>query len=119
MVVDEYGSVAGLVTLEDVVAEIVGPLPGEADLTSEAGVSRLSDGSLLLDGMLTVDRARERLGLPVPASPEYQTVAGFILYRLAALPAPGTSVDLSGWTLTVVEMDGPRIARVKAQKRST
>jgi putative hemolysin len=119
MVVDEYGSVAGLVTLEDVVAEIVGPLPGEADLTSEVGVSRLPDGSLLLDGMLPVDRARERLGLPVPASPEYQTVAGFILYRLAALPAPGTSVELSGWTLTVVEMDGPRIAKVKAQKGST
>jgi putative hemolysin len=116
MVVDEYGSIAGLVTLEDVVAEIVGPLPGEGDATSEVGVSRLPDGSLLLDGMLSGEAARERLALPVPESTEYQTIAGFILHRLAAVPAPGTSVDLPGWRLTVVDMDGPRIAKVKAQR---
>jgi putative hemolysin len=116
MVVDEYGSIAGLVTLEDVVAEIVGPLPGESDATSEVGVSRFPDGSLLLDGMLSVEDARERFGLPVPESIEYQTVAGFILHRLAAIPAPGTCVDLSGWRLTVVEMEGPRIAKIKAQR---
>lgn len=116
MVVDEYGSIAGLVTLEDVMAEIVGPLPGESDATSEVGVSRFPDGSLLLDGMRSVEDARERFGLPVPESIEYQTVAGFILHRLAAIPGPGTSVDLSGWRLTVVEMEGPRIAKVKAQR---
>ncbi len=118
MVVDEYGGIAGLVTLEDVMAEIVGPLPGEGDGTSEIGVSRLSDGSLLLDGMLPAEDAWERLGLHVAASTEYQTVAGFILHRLAAIPAPGTSVDLRGWRLTVMEMEGPRIAKVKAQRVS-
>jgi len=116
IVVDEYGSIAGLVTLEDVMTEIVGPLPGEGDAPSAIGVSRLPDGSFLLDGMLPAEDARDRLGLPVPDSTEYQTVAGFILHRLAAIPAPGTSVDLLGWRLTVVEMEGPRIAKVKAQR---
>jgi putative hemolysin len=119
LVVDEYGSIAGAVTLEDVLAEIVGALPGESDPAGEIGVRRLPDGSLLLDGMVPVPDARERLGLPLPESSEYQTVAGFILHRLAAIPAPGTSVDLPGWRLTVVDMEGPRLATVKAQRVSS
>ena len=119
MVVDEYGSIAGLVTLEDVMAEIVGRLPGEGDATSGVGVTRLPDGSLLLEGMLPVEDARERLGLPVPDSSDYQTVAGFLLVRLQAVPTPGMSVDLPGWRLTVVDMDGPRIAKIKAQRVTT
>jgi CBS domain containing-hemolysin-like protein len=69
--------------------------------------------------MVPVPDARERLGLPLPESSEYQTVAGFILHRLAAIPAPGTSVDLPGWRLTVVDMEGPRLATVKAQRVSS
>jgi putative hemolysin len=119
MVVDEYGSIAGLVTLEDILAEIVGRLPGEGDATSGVGVTRLPDGSLLLEGMLPVETARERLGLPVPDSSDYQTVAGFLLVRLQAVPTPGMSEDLPGWRLTVVDMDGPRIAKIKAQRVTT
>jgi putative hemolysin len=119
MVVDEYGSIAGLVTLEDVMAEIVGRLPVEGDATSGVGVTRLPDGSHLLEGMLPVEAARERLGLPVPDSSDYQTVAGFLLVRLQAVPTPGISVDLPGWRLTVVDMDGPRIAKIKAQRVTT
>jgi putative hemolysin len=118
LAVDEYGSIAGAVTLEDVLGEIVGSLPGESDETAETGVRRLPDGALLLDGMVPVETARERLGLPIPEG-NYQTVAGFILDRLAAIPARGTSLDLEGWRLTVVDVDGPRIATVKGQRVSS
>ncbi len=116
MIVDEYGSIVGAVTLEDVLGEIVAGIPGESESVGMAGVSRLPDGSYLLDGLVSAEDARTHLGVPVPESHDYQTVAGFILVRLAAVPTAGVSVDLPGWRLTVVDMDGPRIARIKAQR---
>jgi putative hemolysin len=116
MVVDEYGAIVGAVTLEDVLGEIVAGLPGQSDPVEIAGVSRLPDDSYLVDGSLPAKDARTRLGVPVPDSEDYQTVAGFILVHLAAVPTPGISVDLPGWRLTVVDMDGPRIAKIKVQR---
>jgi putative hemolysin len=119
MVVDEYGSVVGAVTLEDVLAEIVAGPPGEGDSVGMTGVTRLPDGSYLLDGLVSAEDARIGLGVPIPESGDYQTVAGFILVRLAAVPTPGVSVALPGWWLTVVDMEGPRIAKIKAQRVTT
>jgi magnesium and cobalt exporter, CNNM family len=117
MVVDEYGSIVGAVTLEDVLGEIVADIPGgKSDSVEMTGISRLPDGSYLFDGLLRAEDARTRPGVPIPESEDYETVAGFILVHLAAVPTPGTSVDLPGWRLTVVDMDGPRIAKVKAQR---
>lgn len=115
VVVDEYGSVVGVATLEDVVAEIVGGLPGET-AAQDIDVTRLPDGSLVLGGALPAEVARERLGLPLPDSDDYQSVAGYIIHRLNAIPTPGMSVQAGDWRLTVVDMEGPRIARVKAQR---
>jgi putative hemolysin len=117
MVVDEYGSIVGAVTLEDVLEEIVTGTPGEGTSgVGITGVSRLPDGSYLIDGLVPADDARMALGVPIPESEDYQTVAGFILYHLAAVPTPGMSVDLPGWRLTVFAMDGPRIAKIKTQR---
>jgi magnesium and cobalt exporter, CNNM family len=117
MVVDEYGSIVGAVTLEDVLGEIVAGIPDvESDSVGMSGVSRLPDGSYLLDGSVSAEDVRTRLGVPIPESEDYQTVAGFILFRLEAVPTPGVSLDLPGWRLTVVDMDGPRIAKIKAQR---
>jgi magnesium and cobalt exporter, CNNM family len=117
MVVDEYGSIVGAVTLEDVLGEIVAGIPGvESDSVGMSGVSRLPNSSYLLDGSVSAEDVRTRLGVPIPESEDYQTVAGFILFRLEAVPTPGVSLDLPGWRLTVVDMDGPRIARIKAQR---
>jgi putative hemolysin len=112
MVVDEYGSVVGLVTVEDVVEEIVGEIREEGE-TAPSFITRLPDGSLLIDGMAPVDEVERALGVPLPASRDYTTVAGFLLATLGSVPARGTSIVAAGRRWTVVEMEGPRIRTVK------
>jgi putative hemolysin len=96
-VVDEYGSVQGLVTLEQVVEQIVGDIrePGEAAPTPY--VSRLPDGAYLIDGMASVRKLRNHLGLPIPERSEYTTLAGFLLFTLETIPRPGASLNF--WRL--------------------
>ena len=115
VVVDEYGHVAGLATTEDLLEEIVGEIREEREAPDVQGVSRLPDGAYLVDGLVTVRDLRERVGIPIEESPEYQTIAGFILDRLQALPRAGVSVSAFGYEWTVVDLDGPRIAKVKAR----
>jgi putative hemolysin len=112
MVVDEYGSVIGLVTIEDVVEEIVGEIRPEGE-TTPSFITRLPDGSLLIDGMAPVNEVERALGVPLPQSRDYTTVAGFLLNELGSVPARGTSTDAAGRRWTVVDMEGPRIRRVK------
>lgn len=114
IVVDEYGSVVGAVTLDDVLDEIVGGIATRTD--EDPRISPLPDGSFVLDGSLETAVARARLGLPVEDSTDYQTLAGFVIHRLEAIPAPGTTLPLGEWRLTVVDMDGPRVAKIKAQR---
>ncbi|HYE92511.1 MAG TPA: hemolysin family protein [Terriglobales bacterium] len=114
MVVNEHGSVVGLVTIEDVIEEIVGEIRSEGEAPSSY-VSRLPDGSLLIDGMAPVDEVERALGIDLPASRDYATVAGFLLAAFNSVPARGTSVVATGYRWTVVEMDGPRIRRIRAQ----
>ena len=117
MVVDEYGRVIGLVTMQDILEEIVGEIREEREQLGMDSVRRLPDGSYLIDGTATVRDLRERVDLPIEESPDYQTIAGFLLHKLQTIPAPGMSVAAAGYTWTVVDMDGPRIVKVKAQAR--
>jgi putative hemolysin len=114
MVVDEYGSVVGLVTIEDVVEEIVGEIRPEGE-TAPSFITRLPDGSLLIDGMAPIDEVERALGVTVPESRDYATVAGFLLTSLGSVPTRGTSVVAENRRWTVVDMEGPRIRRVKVQ----
>ncbi|MBM4438861.1 MAG: HlyC/CorC family transporter [Candidatus Rokubacteria bacterium] len=118
MVVNEHGSVVGLVTIEDVIEEIVGEIRSEGE-TPSTYVSRLPDGSLLIDGMAPVDEVERALGIELPDSRDYATVAGFLLAAFNSVPARGTSVVATGYRWTVVEMEGPRIRRVRAQPVTT
>jgi len=111
MVVDEYGSVVGLVTAEDVVEEIVGEIREETEGAAEL-VTRAPDGSLVVDGMTSVADIERHLGVELPESRDYTTVAGLLLAALDAVPAPGASIVVGGRRWTVLEMDGPRIRRV-------
>src|SRR5512144_360124 len=115
LVVDEYGQVAGLVTTEDLLEEIVGEIRDERESSRLSSVSRLADGSYMIDGTATIRDLREQVGLPLPESPDYQTVAGFLLHRLGAVPRPGTTTAADGYRWTIVEMDGPRIMKVRAE----
>ena len=114
MVVDEYGSIVGLVTIEDVVEEIVGEIRAEGESTPRF-ITPLPDGSLLIDGMAPVDEVEQALGTPLPTPRDYSTVAGFLLATLGSVPVRGTSVVAAGRRWTVVEMEGPRIRRVRVQ----
>lgn len=115
LVVDEYGQVVGLVTTEDLLEEIVGEIRDERDSPRLESVTRLPDGSYIIDGTATIRDLREQVGLPLEDSPDYQTIAGFILYRLGVVPRPGATLHAAGHRWTVVDMEGPRIMKVKAE----
>lgn len=114
VVLDEYGQVAGVVTLEDFLEELVGEIDDEHDEASSPLVRR-DDGSFLIDGMLTFAEAQRALALP-PLDPEFDagfnTVAGFALALFGRLPATGDTVQWQGYTFEVVDMDGRRIDKL-------
>jgi putative hemolysin len=111
IVLDEYGGTAGIVTLEDLVEELIGEIRDEYDV--EEGHSRqLHDGELEVDGLLNLDDFAEQTGVELPEGP-YETVAGFLLASLGHLPGEGESVEVSGRRLAVTQLDGRRIARVR------
>jgi putative hemolysin len=111
IVVDEYGGTAGIVTLEDLVEELIGDIQDEYD-TGEASPRQLHGGQLEVDGLLNLDEFQEQTGVGLPEGP-YETVAGYVLATLGHLPVVGDSVDGDERRLTVTEMDGRRIARVR------
>jgi CBS domain containing-hemolysin-like protein len=111
VVVDEYGGTAGVVTLEDLVEEIVGEVSDEHD-RRRAGVVRHS-GSVTFPGQLRPDEARERVGIIVPESDDYDTVGGYIMSELERVPAVGDTVRVEHGSLEVVRMDSRRVDRVR------
>ena len=116
LVVDEYGGVEGLVTIEDVIEEIVGEIQDETD-REHRPVQRLRDGSYLVDASMSIHDLADQYQLPFPESSEYETLAGFVLSQLQQIPHGGEIVTYQDWRLTIVDMDGRRIARVKVERR--
>jgi putative hemolysin len=111
IVIDEYGGTAGIVTLEDLVEELVGDIRDEYD-TEEGSPRRLPSGQVEVDGLLNLDEFAEQTGVDLPEGP-YETVAGYVLSALGRLPSVGDTVEAAGRRLTVTEMDARRIARVR------
>ncbi|KJL28356.1 hemolysin family protein [Microbacterium oxydans] len=111
IVVDEYGGTAGLVTLEDLVEELVGEVADEHDRT-RAGVVRGRDG-VTFPGELRPDELRQRAGVEVPEGEVYDTVGGFVMSVLERVPVVGDEVPLDSGSLQVVRMDGRRVDRVR------
>jgi putative hemolysin len=120
LVLDEYGQVAGLLTLTDVLEELVGEMPDEDSNSGDRPFVQREDGSWLVDGLEPYDTVRERLGLPeVPPEErgDYSTLAGMVLARLGRVPVVGDSVTVGSHVLEVVDMDGLRIDRVLVRRR--
>ena len=113
LVVDEYGSVVGLITIEDIVEEIVGDIRDEGD-SSAPQIVRLRDGALVVDGLTPIDEIRAA-GVPVDDSPDYTTAGGFVITTLGAIPTPGESVARAGYRWRVLEMDGPRVRSLRIE----
>ncbi|MEE8304247.1 MAG: hemolysin family protein [Candidatus Tectomicrobia bacterium] len=116
MVVDEHGGVAGLITVEDLLEQLVGEIADEDEPDPDAQIVQLPDGSLVIQGGMPLWDLRERFDLPVEESSDYQTLAGLMLARLGRVPQGGETIIEHGYRLTVVDMDGPRIVRVKVEQ---
>ncbi|MDH4139744.1 MAG: hemolysin family protein [Coriobacteriia bacterium] len=110
VVVDEYGGTAGLVTIEDIVEEIIGEVADEFD-RDRRYITEVAEGEWIVDGRFSVEEAEE-MGLPVEESDEYETLAGWVLSRLGHIPLPGESVTEGGVTFTVQAVRRRRIVRL-------
>lgn len=111
IVVDEYGGTDGIVTLEDLIEEVIGEIRDEYDEAIDEPRHSPS-GEIEVDGLLNLDDFAEATGLELPEGP-YETAAGFVLSRLGQLPVLGDSVRIDGRSLDVLELDGRRIARLR------
>jgi putative hemolysin len=114
VVVDEYGASQGIVTVVDVIEEIVGEIPDDRERTPSQLV-RLPDGSYLVDGRLWIEELNEALEWDLPMKKDYETVAGLILASLGRIPRPGEQVTVGTHEFTVVDADERRILKVKVQ----
>jgi putative hemolysin len=110
IVVDEYGAMQGIVTLEDLLEEIVGEIEDEFDLPDES-VERIDDDTIRIDGTFPIDDFNEQFGTQIPID-DYHTVGGFVFGHLGRAPDVGASVDFDGMRFDVVEVEGSRIHKL-------
>src|SRR5262249_37151844 len=111
MVVDEFGTITGLVTLEDVLEQVFGEIGDEHDLRRPTPVAGAT--SLDVDGNISIRDLSSQYGIGLPGDAGFETLAGFMLYKLGEIPTPGDSVRHGERIFTVQEMDKNRIAKVR------
>lgn len=112
IVVDEYGGTAGIVTLEDLVEEIVGDVRDEHDPHEVSQIQTLDEQSWIISGLLRDDEVDDAVGFVMPEG-DYETVAGLVLERLGRIPDVGDELEVDGWRLRVLRMDRRRIAELR------
>lgn len=112
LVVDEYGGTAGLVTMEDIIEEIVGEIHDEFD-SARLGIQPLSEYSYLIDGRLNLEELNDKLSIEIPTSEEYDSLAGYMLHEMGHIPGPGEQVTANGQTLTVKSSTPQQITTVQ------
>ena len=111
IVADEYGDIAGLVTLEDCLEELVGEIVDEYD-AEEHDIERFDDGTLLVDGGLNIGDVAGELGIDIP-NEDFDSVGGFVFSALERVPEPGDAIDFEGFAFVVESVEGRRVRRVR------
>ena len=115
IVVNEFGTVIGLVTIEDLLEEIVGEIRDEFDFDEEQAIQELPDGSLLVQGSLPLADLKEQYSVPFEETPDYRTLAGLVLARLKRFPKGGEAISEAGYKMTVVVLDGRRLRKIRIE----
>jgi putative hemolysin len=116
-VVDEFGSILGLVTLEDLIEQVVGEIHDEFDVVERPQVvGRGPDPAMIFDASLPVRDLASQYEIELPEDSAYATVGGFVLSQLQFIPRGGETFEFGGYRFTVVEMDRRRVARVKIER---
>ncbi|MHB1988522.1 MAG: hemolysin family protein [Acidimicrobiales bacterium] len=118
VVVDEYGGVAGVLTINDLVSELVGDLQDEYDASEQAEIERVDQSRWLVDGSTSVDDVRDEVGAPIPPG-DYVTIGGYLFDLFGRIPEEGESVERGGWSYRVAEMDRRRVDKVVVQAPTT
>ena len=114
IVADEYGDVAGLITLEDCLEELVGEIVDEYD-TEDHTVEQLPNGDYLLDGGMAIDELNELVDADLP-NDDWDTLGGLVFSTLEHVPSPGEELELDGWRFTAVEVEGRRVRLVRVHR---
>jgi CBS domain containing-hemolysin-like protein len=117
LIVDEHGGVEGMVTLEDLLEEIVGDIRDEHDEAAARQIVPQPDGSFTVRGSLSIRDVNKQLGLALPESDSYHTIAGFMMAKAGKLLRPGDSVDYNGLRFTVEAASGNRIIEAKIKRQ--
>ena len=118
VVVDEYGGVAGVLTVKDLLSALVGDLRDEFDRGGEPDIIRVDGTRWLVDGSASIDDVREQLGIELPEG-EYVTLGGYLFDAFGHIPEEGERVPFEQWELRVAEMDKRRVAKVVVQSTGT
>mgnify|MGYP000910315349 CR=1 FL=1 len=116
IILDEYGGTAGLITLEDILEEVIGDVVDEYDADEPDDYQIVSDNELLADGKTHLDDITDAFGIKLPESDEFDTIAGYVVSVIGHIPAPGETMDGDGFRVEVLEADDRRVLKVKITK---
>jgi putative hemolysin len=116
VIIDPFGGTAGLITIEDIMEEIIGEIEDEYD-TSAQEVEIVDDGTYLIQGFVEIDQLNDEYNMTLPEG-DYETIAGLIINRLEKIPSPKTRLIIGDWILQVIQVTSTKIIKVKMQKKN-
>ncbi|MFW6035480.1 MAG: hemolysin family protein [Halanaerobiales bacterium] len=118
IVINEYGGTSGLITLEDLLEEIVGDIQDEYD-KEKGQINKIDNTHISIKGNTDIGFINKNLGTNIPDTVNYETIAGFILHRLNHIPKPGEDIEVNGWTIVITDVNQNRIEKVKFIKNDS